>query len=98
MTIDIKRMRELHAATTQGEYLSAVGWVLLTETDTMVAECHDAEGPISIECENANARFFAEAHNNWLAMCEEIETQRQQLAEYRSLVGIENVKIYGGGA
>jgi hypothetical protein len=85
--IDINKLRELHAATTQGEWTDgdSIVWLDNTDDDDFVSDC--SLGYFSEERQAANATFIAAAHNVMPALLDELERLR---AENAALKGTPN--------
>ena len=85
--IDIQRLSELYAATTQGAWHQCganngkcpCGLVWTGEADTVVARCKSVDDGLprlSDEQVRANGDFIAEAHNAWPAVAAELTMLR----------------------
>ena len=95
--IDIQRLSELYAATTQGAWHQCganngkcpCGLVWTGEADTVVASCHcgGIEPTPPVEQEIANANWVAEAHNAWPAVAARLAMLEEFARRVRS--GIE---------
>lgn len=88
--IDIENLRELHAATTQGEWRTIADsfdppeWFIAT-SEGVFGDC--IFGPSEAMPVNHNYEFAVRAHNVWPALLDELERLR---AENAALKGMPN--------